>query len=320
MLDMSIVGLGNLTEYQLLVLFGNYHSLGLVEGTSLTPNHIVDTEDRLLYPAYYKTYIQVPLNNFIESYALWDMAKISVNIRRFGANLLDSQYSFQKIEDEKSEIKETITMTSNSLFVLDATIDNSVNRTSSIPKLDRITELEKLKKIPDSLKRFKVIRHEGFALSDGVMCGNYKMIYKVVPNRDVSIHHGVMFAKFTEIMDICEFEFLYGENNIGLPKVLASFIHIVDRETYYYHNCFAEDEIECRMILRIEKCEERHLTGKKNEFSSYWLHENFELYNKKTRDILVISKATKIINLPIMALDLEDDINRIMIQKDFKNF
>ena len=94
MLDMETVGLGNLTEYRLLVLFGNYHSLCLVEGTELTPNDIVDEKERLLYPAYYMTHLQVPVGNFVEDYNLWDNAKTTVEIKKFGVNLLDSYYTF----------------------------------------------------------------------------------------------------------------------------------------------------------------------------------------------------------------------------------
>ena len=41
---MSHVGLGSLTEYGVLVLFGNAHSHALVEGTGLPPDEIRDTE------------------------------------------------------------------------------------------------------------------------------------------------------------------------------------------------------------------------------------------------------------------------------------
>lgn len=312
MLDMTTVGLGNLTEYRLLVLFGNYHSLRLVEGTELTPDCIVDTNERSLYPAYYMTHLKVPVKNFIETFNLWEKTKISVDVKRFGANLLDSKYMFQACCEEDSEEREPITMNSNSLFVLDSRIDKSINRTSSIPKVDRIAELKKLKKIPDSLKNFKTIRNEGFVLSEGELLGNYKFRYTIVENRDVSINHGVIFAKFTEIMDMCELDYLCGGQNVGLPKELASFLHIIDRETYYYSNCFAGDTIECRMTLRLEKCEDRHLTGKKSEITAYWVHESFELYNENIRSLLVIAKVKKLITLPISVRDLEEDINRII--------
>lgn len=315
MLDMATVGLGNLTEYRLLVLFGNYHSLRLVEGTGVTPDYIVDANERLLYPAYYMTHLQVPVNNFIEEFNLWEKTKIEVDVKRFGANLLDSHYTFQKCYSEEEEIGEPIIMKSNSLFVLDATIDKNINRTSSIPRWDRIAKLEKLKKIPDSLKTFKDIRREGFVLEAGELIGNYKFLYTITENRDVSINHGVIFGKFTEIMDMCELNYLCGAQNVGLPKELVAFLHIMERETYYYSNCFAGDTIECRMTLRLEKCEDRHLTGKKNEITPYWIHESFELYHENTRSLLVISKAKKIISLPISAMYLEEDINRIAYKR-----
>lgn len=315
MLGMPNVGLGNLTEYQLLVLFGNYHSLSLVEGTDLTPNSIVDANERLLYPAYYMTHIQVPVNHFIENYTLWEQAKVSVDVKCFGANLLDSHYTFEACNKEDKAGKEPIVMDSNSLFVVDATIDKSVNRTSAIPKPEQIAKLEKMKKVPDSLKKFKSIRNEGFQLNEGTLLGNYKFQYLIVENRDVSINHGVIFAKFTEIMDMCESEFLCDGKNIGLPKELIPFIHIVDRETFYYSNCFAGDTIECDMTISLEKCEERHLTGKKNEFTVYWMHETFELYNEKARNLLLLAKAKKLICLPITARELEEDISRIIHRK-----
>lgn len=312
LLDMTTVGLGNLTEYQLLVLLGNYHSLALVENKDFMPNGIVDSSNRLLYPAYYMTHLKVPLNNFVENFTLWEKTKVCVDVKKFGANILDSYYTFDRYEKDNLNC-DPITMSSNSMFVLDATIDKSVNHTSAIPQVNKLTNLEKLRKIPSSLQKFKSIRTNGFKISEGELIGNYSSIYHLVENRDVSNNHGVMFAKFTEIMNICELEYLCGAQNIGLPKEISSVLHTVERETYYYNNCFADDIIECKMELRMEKCDEKHLTGKKNEITPYWLYETFELYNELTRRILVISKARKLICCPITAMDLEDDINRIIL-------
>ncbi|WP_370749216.1 hypothetical protein [Eubacterium sp.] len=314
-LDMAINGLGNLTEYRLLVLLGNNHSLALVDGKDLRPDEIIDSDGRLLYPAYFMTHIKVPMTSFLEDYCLWEKVKSVVEVKRFSANLLDSHYSIQRCNDDGEVQGEPIIMDSNSMFIVDATLDKSVHRTSSTPQADKIAELDKMKKIPEALKTFRTIRTTGFALKKGRSIGEYSFQYKIVENRDVSINHSVIFAKFTEIMDMCEWEYLFEGKNIGLPVELSKYIHILDRETYFYSNCFSGDVIECNIKVNLEECEDKHLSGKKRENTCFYLHETFELYNEKTRNILVIAKCKKVICVPVSDMYLIDDFKRIIENK-----
>lgn len=312
LLSMSDVGLGNLTEYQLLVILANYHSLSLVDGKNNTPNEIVDSYDRLLYPAYYMTHLKVPVTNFIEDFVLWDKIDVNVDVKRFGSNILDSQYVFKRSGDENGDEK-AIVMNSNSLFVVDATVDKSVNRISSIPKPEYIADLDKVKKIPDSLKTFKEIQKKGFALQN--IIDNYMFAYTIVKDRDVSYNHGVIFAKFIEIMEMCQNQFLFDANNLRLPKNLFPYIHTTERETYYYSNCFEGDTVECCMDISFEPCEKRNMTGNSKEITPFWITASFELFNQKTNNLIVISKVKKIVCLPLQESVLEYDINRIISKK-----
>lgn len=317
-LDMSDVGLGNLNEYRLLVMLGSYHSQCLVKDLDITPNDIVDNNDRMLYPAYYMTNLKVPITNFIEDYKLWDRVKFFVDINKFGSNILDSSYRFEKVNSsENGQDQPAITMTSNSLFVVDATIDKSVSRTVSIPKKTCITGLPKISKAPSSLAEFKNIRRNIYNLGKSAIIAP-KYQYKVCTNRDVSPNHGVIFAKFIEIMDICEREFLCSSDNLGLSEQLTDYIHVLERETYYYSNCFANDVIEVQMKMDFEECKERNLTGSKQEVTPYLIHIVFELYNQQTHNLVAIAKAKKIICLPIVCLDYEMDINRLIIKKYYE--
>lgn len=309
LLDMGAVGLGNLTEYRLLVLLANYHSLSLVEGKTGTPNDIVDSGGRLLYPAYYMTHLKVPFTEFIESFSLWDRYDINVDVRLFGVNILDSEYSFRKNIDGKA-FGEPIIMNSNSLFVVDSTLDKSVERSASVPNPNCISKLDSLKKIPTSLKRFKEIREKGFELNS--ISGKHSLIYQIKVDRDVSFNHGVIFAKFTEIMDICINEYLFSCDGLGLPTKMHPYIHTVDRETYYYANCFADDFVKCNMELSFEKCEKRNITGSNKEITPLWLNATFEMYNKNTNCLLVISKVKKIVCIPNAQMTLAEDLNRLL--------
>jgi len=318
MLDMSDVGLGNLNEYRLLVMLGTYHSLCLVNGLDITPDDISDNNGRVLYPAYYMTNLRVPLTNFIENYTLWDKVKFSVDIRKFGSNILDSNYRFEKADSsENGEGGQAITMTSNSLFVVDATLDKSVNRTISAPKANCIAELPKMAKAPGSLGTFKNIRKNGFELGKSAIADSVFQ-YKVCSNRDVSPNHGVIFAKFIEIMDICEREFLCSSNKLGLSEQLMDYIHVVERETYYYSNCFANDVIEVHIKIDFEECGNRNLTGRKQEVTPCLIHTGFELYNQHTHNLVAAAKAKKVICLPISCSDYEMDINRLIFKKYYK--
>ncbi|MEE0930056.1 MAG: hypothetical protein UIM53_03570 [Acutalibacteraceae bacterium] len=312
LLNMSDVGLGNLTEYQLLIILANYHSLSLVDGKDNTPNEIVDSFGRLLYPAYYMTHLKVPVTNFIENFGLWDKIDVNVDVKRFGSNILDSEYVFKRSGD-KNNAEKTVVMNSNSLFVVDATLDKSVNRISSIPKPEFIADLNKVKKVPDSLKIFKEIRKSGFVLQN--IIDNYIFSYTIVKDRDVSYNHGVIFAKFIEIMDMCQNKFLFGADNLRLPKNLYPYIHTIERETYYYSNCFEGDTVKCNMNISFEPCERRNMTDNCKEITPFWIIASFELFNQNTNNLIVISKVKKIVCIPLQDSILEYDINRIIFQK-----
>ena len=313
-LDMSDVCLGNLTEYRLLVMLGTYHSLCLVDGLNISPDEIVDSNNRILYPAYYMTKLTVPVTNFIGSFGLWDKVKLSVDVSRFGSNILDSKYKFERAVLPEEADEQGILMESNSLFVVDATLDKSVNRTVSIPKADKIAKLDKLVKPPVSLNTFKSVRKNGFAPgSQAVMVPTF--YYKICTNRDVSPNHGVIFAKFIEIMDMAESEFLCSK--LKMPEQVMEYLNVVERETYYYSNCFANEVIEVDMSIDFQECENRNLTCKRQEVTPYWVYTTYELYTQNTRNLVAISKAKKVICLPVEGLNYEMDINR-SITKRFK--
>jgi probable biosynthetic protein (TIGR04098 family) len=91
-LTMSHVGLGDLNEYALMVLFGNAHSHRLTKGLSITPNEIAAMDGTTLYPAYFMTHLKVPLAFLISSYKLWQTVSVGDEVKHFGDTLLESNY------------------------------------------------------------------------------------------------------------------------------------------------------------------------------------------------------------------------------------
>lgn len=171
-LTMSHVGLGNLNEYALLLLFGNAHSHHLTVGTGFRPDQMADHQGLILYPAYFMTHLKVPSDKPLDQYRLWDEVSVGVDISRFGETILESDYLFGPkgaVSSDKSEWDRGRfpSMKANSLIVVDVTQTEGSTRKVSAPKAECIAELSKLAKPPYALMRSKKVRTDAFGMKPG---------------------------------------------------------------------------------------------------------------------------------------------------------
>ena len=58
--------------------------------------------------------------------------------------------------------------------------------------------------------------------------------YVIRPGIDAAPGHAMIFAKFSEVMDFAEHQFLHGELEPGFPIQVLANLQVVERETYYY--------------------------------------------------------------------------------------
>lgn len=317
-LTMSHVGLGHLTEYALLVLFGNSHSHYLTLNTSVTPDEIADAKGNFLYPAYFMTHLRIPINRNLNEYKNWGKINVGVHVEVFGESMLESEYVLGKDNESFGNIGEWHSsgfpyMKANSLFIIDTRENGNRKIIVSNPDKRCVNKLKKMTMPPAALRRANEIRENGFEI-DGDMLALQKikpLTYKLEKGRDGSYNHTLIFAKFSEIMDWAEKEYLMQNEQCQIPLKMLEWLRLLERETYYYGNIFPEEELTIQVRGRVKKCDERFPVESSKYFSCALMEFYFEIFGKKTNTLLVISRAKKLISLPLESTELLFDFNRI---------
>ena len=321
-LTMSHVSLGNLNEYALMVLFGDAHSHHLTLGLDSNPSEIVDQEGHILYPAYFVTKLNVPEKSPLANFKLWDKVDVAVDVKRFGDTLLESNYVIGPqgtVPDNIDQWNQDTfpTMLGNNLIIID-TIEGETtsNRRVANPRSDSIAKLEKTRKVPEGISLSKRVRMEGIEIDacDAMLTHKDPISYFVVPGRDTSPGHAMIFAKFSEIMDYAEFTFLSEMITPKMPTDLLSNLSILERETYYYGNCFGGEELTIFLSGSIEMRSCDQINEVSNTIAAANLNFVFEIYKRKDSSLVSISKVKKLLSIPVKNQDLIQDVCRIVPQ------
>ncbi len=317
-LTMSHIGLGELNEYALMIMMGDAHSLYLTEGKPHTPDELLDNAGNKLYPAYYMTHIKVPPSNLLYHFELWDKVKIGVEVKKYGETILESRYFLSKDNDignkrwEEIE-KSNVFMKANSLFVVSAESDKNSHRTVSIPNAERLADLKILEKPPSSIRKSNKIRSNGFStVTDHKIIRNDEPIkYKIIPGKDCSPGHALIFAKFVELMDHAEFLLLTNQMKPGLSINLYNHMKVIERETFYYGNCFEGEILDVYLKGWFNDCPVDYHGDNLQIISAGIIDFAIEIYLSKTNMLLSIAKVRKLIAIPTKYQELVQDIKRL---------
>lgn len=317
-LTMSNLGLGNLNEYALMVLFGNAHSHHLTLGTGINPGEIKDANGDVLYPAYFYTLLKVSTANLLRNYKLWDDVSVGVEVKRFGDTLLESDYvlgPLGKVSDQMSQWNdgEFPRMHGNNLIVVDG---HRTKRKVSNPESRYIADLEKVIQPPVGIMNSKKVRRYGFEddLNEVQFSSEDPLSYKILDGRDTSDGHAMIFAKFSEIMDFAELSFLSEELSQPIPNNILANACVLEREIYYYGNCYAGEVIDIRLKGNFESVSDDEEFEGLDYIPAAYLKLSFEISQKKDNTLLAMGRVKKIIAVPMKDQELVLDVYRISQQ------
>ncbi|WP_444998574.1 LnmK family bifunctional acyltransferase/decarboxylase [Aliikangiella sp. IMCC44359] len=318
-LTMSHVGLGDLNEYALMVLFGNAHSYNLVQGLTIDPSHIESSDGTTLYPAYFMTRLRVPLSNLLSNFKLWKTYTVGVDIKRFGETLLTSNYIISNKEDVPQDVEawgseNFPTMEGNNLIVAEQLNSGTAKREVANPDPQKIAKLERASRSPVGLLLSRKVRNNGF--DDFELGSQFQTAepinYKLEPCRDAADGHAIIFAKFSEIMDVVEYQFLERSKSEGLSSALLKQLNIVERDIYYYGNCYAGEELSINYSAEIELIEQDDIEKGLNYIPAAYLTNNIEIYHKSSGNLIVMSRAKKIFAIPVSEQENITDLQRFL--------
>ena len=69
------------------------------------------------------------------------------------------------------------------------------------------------------------------------------LTYRIHAHRDAAPGRAMIFAKFSEIMDLAERDFLNQGLQPGFSAGILDHLHLLEREMFYYGNCFAGETL-----------------------------------------------------------------------------
>ncbi len=324
-LTMSHLGLGNLNEYALMVLFGNAHSQQLVAGTGQRPDGLVDTRGQQLYPAYFMTHLQVPARRLLRRHLLWDEVDVGVEVQRFGDTLLSSSYALGckgELGGEGGDWSPELfpSMRGANLIVVDTVEGGGTShRQVSAPRQGHIAALPRLRAVPPAVVGARKVRTEGLQarFQDGVPLRSRQALRHVVrPGLDAAPGHAMIFAKFSELMDMAEQQLLGGaiaqDLTLGLPLAALGHLAVRERETYYFGNCFGGEEIEIRCHGQLRLLRPTEVDEDSNTIPAAELELCFEITRIPDQALLAIARANKWLAVPVKDQDLVRDVMRRM--------
>jgi probable biosynthetic protein (TIGR04098 family) len=317
-LTMSHVGLGTLNEYALMVLFGNAHSHHLVQGLDITADKIKDEQGLTLYPAYFMTHLKVPSHLPLSSYKLWDKVDVGVDVVRFGDTILKSAYVLGKEGDvpedtSKWSPEEFPYMKGCNLITVDVSELGGTNRRVSVPRQDCIASLPKISRPPEALSRARNIRTNGFDINiSKKLHSKEPFTYVVMNDQDAAPGHAMLFAKYVKIMDWAEHLLLSEQLKPGFQLEVLQNLSTLEREIYYYGNCFAGETLDVFIHGDIKECEPDFHGDALNIISAAILTFQIEIYQQKRNSLLAIAYVNKLLALPTSMQDLIPDVRRII--------
>lgn len=322
-LNMSHVGLGALNEYALLLLFGNAHSHHLTYNTSKRPDEIKDNQGLTLYPAYFMTHLKVPVSSLLSTYKIWDNVSVGVDVARFGETILESSYVLGRKGEIASDTSQwdsnkSPSMRANSLIIVDVGETGGFSRKVSIPSPECFTILPKLSKAPEAILKSKNIRSNGFDLKPGNIKTVEPVAYYVAHDQNAAPGHAIVFAYFSKIMDWAEFIMLSQQIKPGFPSTVLQYLSLLERETFYYGNCFAGETLEVYIQGDIEVCDSNYHGDSMQMISVAILTSQIEIYIQRNRTLLTMAKVKKILALPTSFQDLIPDVKRTINRINMK--
>jgi probable biosynthetic protein (TIGR04098 family) len=136
------------------------------------------------------------------------------------------------------------------------------------------------------------------------------IIYPIKPIRDALGGHAMIFAKYAEIMDIVEYDFLSQQLFPALSDSLLDKLNVVERDIYYYGNCYAGEELSINLCGEIEVADISELTDDHDFIPGAWLCLNFEIVQHRTKTLLAMARVKKVFAIPMKDQELLADLRR----------
>jgi probable biosynthetic protein (TIGR04098 family) len=312
------VGLGDLSEVPFMIAFATAQAHCMTENIGVSASQIRDVEGRTLYPAFYMTRLSVPPSRTLNHFHLWDRVALGLQVQTFGGVLLESKsilgYPGEFADTpEEWDLASFPTILAGSMFVL---TDRVGEPQLSAPKSTLIADLPKLTVCPKSIESFRTARSTGHVpgAERSSLERSRPIFYKIIPGRDAASGCNIMFSKFIEIMDTAEHVHLSSRLGPRLPAMLLDYRLLLERETYYFAGSRSGDSLMIEVKSEIKRCTPNYHGPAKGSISVGLLTSTVEVFRRDTNELLAISRANKLMLLPLSKPSLVREAERVMFR------
>ena len=301
-LTLANVDLGTLTEHSAMVLFGIVASHAMTEGTGRSTREIQDMSGTTLYPALYHSHLQVPSTHLLQGFQVWDRVGVGIDMRSFGGMFLESTSLLGRKEEIPADVStwgsvQLPRLRSNNLFILE---DRRGESSPSAPRAGHVAKLPKLTAPPEAAARFSEVQVTGGKLD--AFGGNLQLrsplIYPLLTGRDLTPGHAMMFATFTKVMDWAERTLLLQHVWPGCPHVVVDSRAVLERETFYLGNAFADHTLQIDIRAKLLPCPADLAVPSVTLVPAAILEFATEIYNQSRNSLLIVSRGKQLIALP----------------------
>ena len=128
----------------------------------------------------------------------------------------------------------------------------------------------------------------------------------------------MMFAKFCEVMDYGEYKFLSRHLQPGFQTEVLQHMEVLEREIYYYANCFAGETLAIYLCGDFQECPKDFHGDAVDIVSSMIFNAQISIYQHRNNALLAMGRVKKLMALPTSSSDLPiavaEDIQRLVDQ------
>lgn len=294
-LDLANVGLGGLEEVSALNLFATVQARAIVAGTGRVLSDIENAEGAKLYPSFYRTRLVVPPPLALALHPVWSQIGIGVDVRRFGAMMLESRGALAPREmrltaEDGAFAPGQISFEGSILFIRDDVTGPGLRAEAPAP--GTVAELPAVTTRPTALEAQRRARSQGVLRPEGAaLRGRFED--RIVVGRHVQPGRAMMFSGFVGLLELAETALLHERTWPGVPPSALAHRVLLEREVFYFGNVRQGETVATDLEVVASRPDAALAAAYDERIVPVVLEVRAEIHQLETRMLLATATARK---------------------------
>lgn len=308
-LTLSHLGIGNLSEVGLLNIFAEAQLADITQGTGTNLWTLKTADGRALYPAWYAFELQVSPDYLLSSFKLSDKIRVTSNVQSYGGMLLDSRFTISHGDTVKQQSSNLPTLTGGNLFIVKGGVGEPE---IGIPEQGSLAVMPLLSNEPPDLNLFRQARRLGISPNANDYIWSGRLSTYLGSGLRIAPGTNLMFSNYIDILDSAEFRFISQQLHPAIPLPIAANVETIYRRVFYFGNCTLGDRLSIWICVSIKRIDPNFHGTRKDIVSVGLMESTAEIYDHKSKEMLVCAKTTKLLAVPSTRPSLIRDMERVI--------